>query len=419
MRSVSFPGSFQKETYEFKPVSASAPMAYSSDEEETASKVEEVVTRKREFGCLSAPMERGVSDLDTVEGGVFERNYTVGPLRFDELHQTPALTRGAAWELIGNRTEAAWDHGLNPAALPTCDAVRYTEPFHLVFSESTNQGIRPSNEDCHLFFKTDREYVFAECDGHGVYNKKKKGFEQDGYKAAKIAEDSTKTHLVPALDACFLQPKTAFEQWAEKTHQMIPKKLYGGVAYVGAIVEIVSAKLIVNSVGDGKIVVFRKHNGKYTAIPMTPIRNWKIEECRERARKILSAEEYEHFLTSGRFMGLALSNCMGDHYAQKDGQTALSHVPIPSQLQLKPGDKIVTGCDGLWDFVTLTEAENLLNQYGDDPNLNHADIFAKFALNQKKSTDNVTVIVATMVPGRAAPELERQATEPINWDELE
>lgn len=198
---------------------------------------------------------------------------------------------------------------------------------------------------------------------------------------------------------------------------MIPENLVGGVAYVGAIVEIVNGRLIVNEDGDGKIVVLRKHNGKYCAIPMTRIQNWKSEECLARAKKVLPAKEYEELLKSGRVMGLAVSNCLGDHQVQFNGKTPLSHTPIPSQLQLQPGDKIVCACDGLWDFMTFTEAENLVEMYGDDPNL--ADILAKFALNEKKSTDNVTVVVATMVAGKAPPELERQTTEPINYDQLE
>jgi serine/threonine protein phosphatase PrpC len=388
------------------------------EEDESNTKVEEVFSRKRErHPALSAPMERGGSDLDTIDDNIFQKNYTVSHFSFDELHQTPALNRGAGVELTFNRMKAAWDHGLNPATLPPCDTARYTEPFHLIFSESTNQGPRPNNEDCHVHFKTDREYVFAVCDGHGVPKRKKAAYEQDGYIAAKIAEDSTKTNLVSELDACFLDPKEAFARWAETTHQMIPQNLVGGVAYVGAIVEVVNARLIVNSVGDGKIVVFRKHNGKYCAIPMSPIRNWKTEECLARARKIMTAEEYEGLVKTGRIMGLAVSNCLGDHQVQIRGKTPLSHTPIPSHIQLKPGDIIVSGCDGLWDYVTFAEAENLVEKHCDAPNL--ADILAKFALNEKESKDNVTVMVATMVPGKAPPELERLATEPINWDELE
>lgn len=362
----------------------------------------------------SAPMDLD-SDNETFEENPTQRSYTVSTL------SPSAMTRGNAAEAIKTRKRAAADHGLDSDALPTDDVERFIERFHLTTTHSTNQGLRPSNEDVHIDLETPLGRLLGVFDGHGVFDKKRvrTGEDQDGLKVAKIAAESAKTHLIPLLNSKNFQTKLAAEAWAEMTHPMIPK-IIAGTTVAMAFIERINAILHVINIGDSKIVVLRKYAGRIYAIPMSPVINWSTPECMDRVQEILSPEEFALWsLALGKHRrfplkgGVNLSNSLGDHLMTYKGQTALTHEPFCSQLQLWPGDRILCGCDGFFDDdTTLQEIETLFEPYWDNPDADFAQIAAQYALNVKKSTDNVTVIAAKMALG-PEPEVKKTKTVPV------
>ena len=97
------------------------------------------------------------------------------------------------------------------------------------------------------------------------------------------------------------------------------------------------------------------------------------------------------------------------------GQTAISHVPVCTLLQLEEGDIVMLACDGVMDVATIDEIiDQILRHNWDNPNINLASTIAEYALVNKKSTDNVTVMMARVEAKMSVPRaLQRSKTLPL------
>lgn len=428
------------------PVSATAPMVLGSDteDEEPLSKKTEKVFRNRiimEEDYVS-PTEVAtdedhhhfhlpISASALVEGSdpatefeeFFLRSLTAPPWKEGRIPD-PIFTKNSAFQ-IANRKRALEDHQITEGDLPIDDTERFLERFHFNTTCSSNKGPRPSNEDCHLIVEPPELFLFGVFDGHGIYKKYKRPEHQDGYRAAKIAAKSAEDDLISLFNQWNFLTIPAFEAWAEKVHQKIPKDLPGGTTAAIALVEKVNGILHVLNIGDSKVVVFRKHNGKIYPIPMSPIRDWNTPECVQRVKEILSPEEFAIWCTyqgkHRRFPprhGVNGSNFLGDHQQTYNGKSAITHDPICSQFQLKPGDVLINGCDGLWDYSSCEKLAALFAPQWDNPDADFADLAAQYALDVGESKDNVTVIAAKMELGKAPEDLKRAKTVPIEIIDL-
>ncbi|MBS0629708.1 MAG: protein phosphatase 2C family protein [Verrucomicrobia bacterium] len=374
------------------------------------------------IGFSSAPMEIGREDETEVP--LSPRSYTVGPLTPRDLWHIPPLNSGPAFRLNAARFQADGEHGLVRDDSIINTKKRLLDPFRVESTDCSQQGIRPSMEDRHLVESGKLGTLILVCDGHGLIDKKRlrSGEPQDGLKMATQVVNSAKEHLLERFRSNNFHFQSACEKWAEMTHNSLPKNVIAGTTAAVALIERVNGILSVGNIGDSKIVVFREHKGAVYAIPMSPIKNWDTPECVEKVRQILTQEEFGKWVQlqgkERRFGGLNLCCSLGDHQAKEHGQSALSHLPVCSQLQLRPGDRILCACDGLFDFASIQELQDLFAQHWRDEAADFAKIAVDYALRVKKSTDNVTAVVATMIEGKE-PEIQRTQTEPIDYDSFE
>jgi len=338
------------------------------------------------------------------------RNFTVSAFDSDYLQNIPPRVN----ELGKKKLKRAREDFECIYDIPLIEETkRFTSPFHLDTTSCSEQGKRPSMEDCHLDLCSQYGRFIAVFDGHGTFSKRKakQGKDQNGLVIAKKAAQSAKNHLINCFRDYNFEPKGAFNAWAKKTHESLPFKNAGTTAAI-AFIEKVSGILHVASIGDTNIVVLREDQGYIYAIPMSPIVNWETPKCVEKVRKILTKEEFEKWQQlqgkQRRFGGLNVAASLGDAYATEHGKCAITRTPVCSQLQLRPTDRILCACDGLFDFVPLPEIEELFANYWNEPNTNFAELAVDLAL-KKNSTDNVTVVVATMIEGRE-PENDLSST---------
>lgn len=346
-----------------------------------------------------------------------QRSFTLGAFNSSFLHKIPPLPHNT--QLDANRLQADRDHGLiRDSSLFTVK--RLLEPYYIESNDCSKQGIRPSMEDRHLVESGPLGTLILVCDGHGLIDNKRLRTDepQDGLKMATAVVNSARENLIKQFHSNNFQFQSAGETWAEKTHEELPKNIVGGTTAAIAFIEKITGILNVGNIGDSKIVVFREHKDHLYVIPMSPIINWDTPECIERVREILTEEEFAEWIKlqgkGRRFAGLNVASTLGDHKAKVRGQTALTHMPVCSRLQLKPGDRILCACDGLFDFASMQELQDLFATHWAEPNADFAKIAVEYALKTKKSTDNVTAVVATMIPGKA-PEIQRAATEPLEY----
>lgn len=343
------------------------------------------------------------------------RSFTLGTLDPRFLHRIPPLPHNT--QLDANRLKADQDHGLfRDDSL--FSKKRLLEQFHVESTDCSEKGdIRPSMEDRHLVESGPLGTLILVCDGHSLPKKKlRRGEETDGLRMATEVVNSAREGLIKQFHSDNFHFQSACETWAEKTHEELPKNIVAGTTAAIAFIEKINGILNVGNIGDSKIVVFREHRGCVYAIPMSPIINWDTPECIERVKKILTEEEFAEWVKlqgkERRFAGLNLVGTLGDHQAKVRGQTALTHMPVCSRLQLKPGDRVLCACDGLFDFASIQELQDLFATNWLDPSADFAKIAVEYALKTKKSTDNVTAVVATMIPGKA-PAIQRADTEPL------
>lgn len=98
-----------------------------------------------------------------------------------------------------------------------------------------------------------------------------------------------------------------------------------------------------------------------------------------------------------RIKGLSLSRAFGD----LDATPYVTHKPNILKYDLLKGDKfIVMACDGLWDVMTNQQVVNFITHCLDKikninqiKKINIAKLLANYAINEKKSTDNVSIII--------------------------
>ena len=374
-----------------------------------------------------------------------ERGYTIGCT--EELDGIPPRLTAHEEAMVNTRKRAAREHDIDPELLPIDETQRSTLRFNLDYQVSSQRGKRPALEDAHLVMETKYGPFLGIADGHGPCDSGKllMNKPQLGLQFAQMALASIRDNLLRLIEENNFDMKSAFEKCAEIAHENLPKA-WAGTVLGACIVEKVNGILNVFNIGHIRVVVFRKVDGLIFPIPMTLLDDWSNEEAFERVRKILPPDEFEMWSQQitrlmiekakqtmlpadykewrenhteyRRFppiIGLIPTNSLGDKkMIWDDGQTAITHNPTCSQLQLMEDDIIVVGCDGLWDTNGLTIdgfMSDVLQPHWDNPDFDLAKCATEYALT-KGSSDNVTVLSARVTPW--APTLKTQKTEPLS-----
>jgi serine/threonine protein phosphatase PrpC len=315
--------------------------------------------------------------------------------------QFPVTLTKAEESMSKRLKQAAEDHNLLPSELPTPIPFRLTKKVHLVPTASSHQGKRPANEDTHIMISTDYGDIFAVCDGHGYISQRKlkEGLPQSGQEASQFVASSIRQDLLNIIRECHFDTKRAFKIWADKVQNSMPTILAGSTAVIGFF-EKVNRYFHVATIGDSESLVLRMQDGIIQAIPMSPENNWATPACVERAKEIFEPEVFDQWeqlpAKMRRFppnAGLNLACSLGDRLMTYNNKVGVSHEPDCSLLQLQEGDLILLGCDGVFDFAGIHELiDKVIEPHWNDPHANLANLIAHYALNEKHSSDNVTVI---------------------------
>jgi serine/threonine protein phosphatase PrpC len=334
----------------------------------------------------------------------------------EDLESFPTVEGNTEKRMRENRDRAAWDHGIDPGKLPESAPKRPTHPLNLLLDTSSNLGPRESNDDEHVVFETDYGPFFAICDGHGDVLKERlrKNEPQPGRVFAQIVAKSIKEDL-PGIMKENLDVKVAFEIWAHQIHEKLPKDVNAGSTVVVGFFDKITHKLYVANIGDSEAVVFREDDTLLYPYPMTPKNNWETPVNEDRVKALYKPEDFLEFKKlSAKYRrfplksGVNISNTLGDHTKTIDGKTALTHTPDCTVLQLKAGDLVLLGCDGLFDYVDTDEMiDKLLQKHWNDLDVNLAELIAQYALKEKGSKDNVTVMTLRVQPATHNVEIKR------------
>ncbi len=361
---------------------------------------------------------------DDVNTNALQRSFTIH--HPEDPESFPPVEGKVEKQMREKRDRAAMDHGINPDQLPESQTKRTTHLLNMLIDTSSNKGPRESNDDEHVVFETDYGAFFAICDGHGevLKDRLRTNEPQPGRVFAQMVAKSLQEDL-PGIMKENLDVEKAFKIWAHQIHEKLPKDVNAGSTVVIGFFDKITHKLYVASIGDSEAVVFREDDKLLFPYPMTPKNNWETPANEERVEKLYKPADFTEWKKQPakfrRFPlkgGVNISNTLGDHTKTVDGKTALTHSPDCTVLQLKVGDLVLLGCDGLFDFVGIDELiDGLLQKHWNDLDVNLAELIAQYALKEKGSKDNVTVMTLRVQPGTNYLEISRSnsiATPPLD-----
>lgn len=144
-------------------------------------------------------------------------------------------------------------------------------------------------------------------------------------------------------------------------------------------------KIFFANAGDARIIIVGKKTHQLTV-------DHRVDSTIEKIRieKMGGVIAYPYAYRDDR--GLMPTRTIGDHYFKKIGIIATPHV---GQYSIKPKDKfLIAGTDGLFDGLTNGEIEIIAREAKEPEKI--ADILRRNILSERKTSDNITVIILAL-----------------------
>lgn len=239
------------------------------------------------------------------------------------------------------------------------------------------------------------QYLFAVCDGHGVY----------GHDVSQAIKDN--------LGKCIEEYQEisidSFEKGIRKCDKLIRKSRinleFSGSTLISILIQ--GNKLMTGNIGDSRAVLGNKAE-IWRAIELS--RDHKPELPDERDRIIQNNGRVDTYydedgtslgpnrvwLSNSEIPGLAMSRSIGDLLAHSCG---VSSDPEITTRKLESTDKfIILASDGIWEFISSQEAVDIVKEYWEIGKIEMScDRLVKEAVSRwqrtEESIDDITVIV--------------------------
>lgn len=274
-----------------------------------------------------------------------------------------------------------------------------TETLDLSFSSAEAQGPRPTMEDAFVISfpqNNNNPSLVAIFDGHG------------GEKVSKFASKKFSKNFLSILKKSNENVYEAFELFCQKTQQKIAKNSSWNQCGSTAVMSYIDPKthlIYTATLGDSEANIYR--NGK--SLPLSCVRDWSHPKEAMRVaiahNKPAIATEWPKTPEKAKYRrshinyGVNVSRAFGDiDQSVINGCPVVSHKPKITVSKLEKGDVVIWACDGLKDFATEGEIAKIINKPSHLFQKVFSNSLAKqlvdFAVNEKESQDNVSVIAA-------------------------
>lgn len=271
-----------------------------------------------------------------------------------------------------------------------------SETTHLTFTCQAYeaQGKRKTMEDAHFFTEFDHGVLCGVFDGHG------------GKDVAIFASNEFTAKFPKELLKAKGNVHQAFEALIHKIHTKVAKNKkwnFTGSTAVITYIDKSSHNIYTATLGDSEANIYRTIGAGIRSLPLSIIRDWSSHKDATRAAiarnkpsfiKEYMETENPKWLRFPSALGVNVSRAIGDNeYSGTSKKPGVIHKPKITINKLKQGDFLVLACDGLKDFVNEREIAGILAANSLQPASNLAEQLVKFALDEKKSNDNVTALV--------------------------
>lgn len=319
--------------------------------------------------------------------------------------QPAALTidKDIAQKMLKNAEKAVDEHQekdrnrsyMSKDAIPSLERIiqqKQLPPLKFTYEDFGAQGIRDSMEDAHFFEKIDQGVIAGVFDGHG------------GKEVAEYASQNFKLRFSQTLKEAEGNVHEAFKTIIDEIHQEVAqKKTWNKMGSTAVIVFIDphSHLIYTATIADSEANIYRKNQKELKSIPLSCVRDWSSPKDAKRAAEALHRPEIATLWPQRKSKdlrfplpnaGLNVSRAIGDVFLTwtRENKPGLIHKPKITVNQVQTGDILILACDGLKDFASEKEIIQQISQH--DKKANLAEKLVHFALNEKQSSDNVTVL---------------------------
>lgn len=257
------------------------------------------------------------------------------------------------------------------------------------------QGLRKTFEDATLICEFDRGMILGVFDGHGgkqVAEFAKKEFIERFPKRLKYSKKGVRHSFLEVFDAI-----------QNQITKISSLDSVGSTAVV-SFIEFKTHLIYTATIGDSEATIYRLINEEKVSIPLSPIRDFGCLKEIERVSKAMNKPEIiEQWPKAKNFKtlrfpekGLNLSRSLGDNkYKKTYSSPGIIHKAKITVQRLMSGDTLLLACDGLKDYVSETLILQKIEETKQGEDL--AKALVDYALCEKKSRDNVSVIAVAIV----------------------
>jgi len=265
-------------------------------------------------------------------------------------------------------------------------------PLAFTFGKAEEQGVRPTMEDAYFHLETPDGVLAGVFDGHAREDYRDKGAE-----VSKYIADQLKLRFPLELKDAGGNVHQVFEQLFHSIDGEIFNRVdWRGIGSTAVVcyIDKETDLIYTATLGDSEANIYREIDGVVKSIPLTCIRNFSSEKDFARLQNAFPNTDLSRMARNGGKMlrsrgnrgGVNVARAFGDH----EERTIISKPKITVN-QVQPGDRLAIVCDGVKDYVHEEEVVGLIPQYGAPQEF--ADAMVDYALNRKKSRDNITALV--------------------------
>lgn len=288
-----------------------------------------------------------------------------------------------------------------PSLESILNPLELSKPLSFTYNVTGLQGVRSTMEDAHFFKQMPQGVLAGIFDGHG------------GKEVANYANLQFQKRFPMKLKSCSGNVHQAFELLIHEIHtEAIKNKRWDkkGTTAIVCFIDEKTGLIYTATLGDSEANIYRDIKGTIKSIPLSVVRDWS--NPKEAARiaihwdkpDIISgwSESNPKKLRSHLKAGLNVSRSLGDkEFIGTDAKPLVIHKPKISvnRVIVNPTEtstyKIILACDGLRDYVSESEIIEQIQLYNamKTKEKSLSTHLAEFAINEKGSEDNVSVLV--------------------------
>ena len=273
-------------------------------------------------------------------------------------------------------------------------------------------GSRETMEDAHFFVGIEQGLLAGVFDGHA------------GPRTARAIADCFPRIFEEQMKLSDDHVRYAFKRTFKILHEAFFDIFDDGSTGVVSFIDVPKNLIYTATLGDSEASISRSVDDEYSLIPLSCVRDWTSKKDYERGAasfkhdkvradafvKAMSTLKQEHLRNSpqevANYMrfpydgrpGPNLSRAFGDKpFFTYNGMEIMSRRPKISVQSIRPGDLVILGCDGLWDYLDKHEIIDVLRDADEDLPVDSSIPLelikaAKLNFPDRGGGDNITII---------------------------